>query len=118
MVHHTHCPVCKSAGIRFSFSAKDHTVSQHEFAIWKCNDCTVMFTQDVPDQASIGSYYASANYISHSDTKEGLINKLYHRVRNITIASKTRLLQQQTGLQKGNMLDIGSGTGVFLSAMR
>ena len=76
------------------------------------------FTQNSPVAESIGKYYQSNNYISHSDTKKGIINQLYHSVRNITLTQKRKLLQKATGLQQGNLLDIGAGTGAFASTMK
>lgn len=118
MIHYTHCPVCKSDSIQPVLKAKDHTVSQEEFPVWHCNNCTARFTQDVPAQAEIGAYYASADYISHSDTREGLINNLYHLVRKRTLASKMKLVMKETGVNKGQVLDIGCGTGAFLATMK
>lgn len=100
------------------FSAKDNTVSHKMFAVWECSACTARFTQDVPGQDAIGVYYAAESYISHTDTKEGFINKAYHAVRKRTLASKRNLVQKQTGLDKGNILDVGSGTGAFLHTMK
>lgn len=118
MIRYTHCPVCKSNSIEPALKAKDHTVSKEEFSIWHCDDCTLRFTQDVPDQAGIGAYYESAGYISHSDTKKGIINNLYHLVRKRTLASKQQLVRSVTGIHKGEILDIGCGTGAFLNTMK
>ena len=118
MIHYTRCPVCDSELIQEQLTAKDHTVSQQDFSIWHCNACTVRFTQDVPAQDAIGAYYASDNYISHSDTKKGIINSLYHLVRKRTLNSKRRLVINETGIMKGEILDIGCGTGAFLHTMK
>ncbi len=118
MVHYVKCPVCNSENIHPQLSAKDHTVSQAVFSIWHCNDCTARFTQDAPDQSFITAYYASEDYISHSDTKKGLVNSLYHRVRKYTLHAKCRLVIRESGLQKGEVLDMGCGTGAFLHTMR
>ena len=117
MIHYTNCPVCESENIQLQLSAKDHTVSQNVFAIWHCRDCTVRFTQDVPAADEIGAWYASENYISHSDTKKGFINSLYHLVRKRTLHSKKRLIIKETGMPKGKVLDLGCGTGAFLNTM-
>ncbi len=118
MIHYKNCPVCKSELIQEQLVAKDFTVTKNIFPIWQCNACTARFTQDVPEQDAIGAYYASANYISHSDTKRGIINSLYHLVRKSTLLSKRRLVINETGVVKGSILDIGCGTAAFLHTMK
>ncbi len=118
MITYKQCPVCHSEQIENVLTAKDYTVSYETFTIVKCNNCTHLFTNNVAGQDEIGKYYASENYVSHSDTQEGLINKLYHVIRKRTLASKKKLLQNETGMGKGRLLDIGCGTGAFLDTMR
>jgi 2-polyprenyl-3-methyl-5-hydroxy-6-metoxy-1,4-benzoquinol methylase len=118
MVNYSACPVCKSAAILPNMMVKDYTVTMEEFSVWYCSDCTMKFTQDVPDQNSITKYYQVSNYISHSDTQEGLINKMYHLVRNITLKKKQQLIVNQTKKKTGEILDIGCGTGAFLNTMQ
>lgn len=118
MIHYTGCPVCKSEEIQKQLSAKDYTVSKNDFSIWHCNACTARFTQDVPGQDDIAAFYASDNYISHSDTRKGIINSLYHLVRKRTLNAKKNLIIKEVGLKKGTLLDIGCGTGAFLNTMK
>ena len=118
MIHYSNCPVCRSANISPALSAKDYTVSSHIFSIEKCNDCTAMFTQDVPPQDAIAAYYQSENYVSHSNTQKGFINCLYHSIRKITLTSKRNLIKKETGIATGKILDAGCGTGAFLNEMR
>lgn len=108
------CPVCGGSLITARLTVKDFTVSKNKFTILECAQCTLRFTQDVPDANSIADYYRSEDYISHTDTKKGLINRLYHIVRNRTIAAKMRFIRKSTSLQVGKLLDIGAGTGAFL----
>ena len=117
MIVNNACPCCNSIDISWVLSAKDHTVSNELFDIWQCNTCTARFTQGVPDKNEIGKYYRSEDYISHSDTKKGLINSLYHYVRKQTLKGKRKLVQKYTKLSAGRMLDIGAGTGAFLHTM-
>ena len=111
------CMCCGSNAITKVFKCKDHTVSKEEFEIWECSNCTFRFTQNVPDEANISTYYQSAEYVSHSDTKQGFINRLYHIVRNHTLKSKQRLVQKVTKLKSGSVLDVGAGTGAFAHTM-
>jgi len=93
IIHYNNCPVCGSANIAFVLKVKDETVSQKYFEIWQCNNCTLRFTQDIPDEKNIGEYYKSSAYIPHSNTSKGLINKLYHTVRSFTLQSKRKLIE-------------------------
>ena len=117
-IHYTLCPVCGSAGISKVLKVKDNTASQEYFDIYHCRSCQVRFTQNPPSEASVADYYKSENYISHTDTSKGLVNRLYQAVRSFSINQKKRLIEKITGLAKGNLLDIGSGTGYFLAAMQ
>ena len=117
MIIYKQCPVCKSEAIAENFSATDHTVSQESFAIFHCNNCSLRFTQNIPGQHEIGKYYASEDYISHSDTQKGIVNSLYHIIRKKTLGGKLKLIRNETQKTKGKILDIGCGTGAFLSTM-
>lgn len=116
-VHYTNCPVCGSIEINPLLTAKDYSVSKEEFVIWQCSNCTLRFTQDVPDETSIGKYYQSSDYISHSNTKKGLVNQLYQKVRNYTLNQKASLITGKT-VKQGSILDLGAGIGVFLNTMK
>jgi 2-polyprenyl-3-methyl-5-hydroxy-6-metoxy-1,4-benzoquinol methylase len=118
MINYTQCPVCDSTNIAPALTAQDYTVSQQKFAVWHCSSCTLRFTQQVPRQDAIQAYYKSDTYISHSDTKKGLINSLYHLVRKRTLQAKKNLIITETGIQQGTVLDIGCGTGAFLHTMQ
>lgn len=112
------CPACGNIKISKVFAAKDYTVSNEFFEIWECGHCTLRFTQNIPGKHHIAEYYKSENYISHSDTAKGLINNLYHRVRSKTLINKRDLVKKFTQKEKGEILDIGSGTGAFLNTMK
>src|SRR5687768_12429331 len=118
LIHYTNCPVCGSADIKKVLSAKDHTVSGEEFSVMECNNCSLRFTQDVPDAASIAPYYKSEEYISHTNTSKGLVNRLYQSVRKRTLRQKRKLVEKETGVTKGRMLDLGAGTGAFVNEMK
>jgi 2-polyprenyl-3-methyl-5-hydroxy-6-metoxy-1,4-benzoquinol methylase len=118
MINYTSCPGCGSRDISYIFAAKDNTVSGEAFEIWECKDCTLRFTQNIPEQENIGRYYQSEKYISHSDTTEGLVNKLYHLVRKRTLLKKRKLVETTTKTMHGSIIDLGAGTGAFLNTMK
>jgi 2-polyprenyl-3-methyl-5-hydroxy-6-metoxy-1,4-benzoquinol methylase len=117
-IHYQFCPVCNAATISNVLQVKDYTVSGESFVIAECSSCSLCFTQGVPDAGSIARYYKSDDYISHTNTATGLINRIYHFVRNRTIVQKRKLIEKSTGIKTGQLLDIGSGTGAFLSEMK
>ena len=92
VIHYAICPVCQSGNLQKALTAKDHTVSAKEFDIYECADCRLRFTQNVPDADAIGAYYQSADYISHTDSNKGFINRIYHFVRKLTLSGKRKLI--------------------------
>lgn len=112
------CVCCGGAVISKVFACKDYTVSKEYFEIWECRTCTFRFTQNAPDKVAIGKYYKSEEYISHSDTKKGFVNFLYHYIRNFTLATKLNLIKRVTERNKGTLLDFGAGTGAFVFKMQ
>ena len=117
-IHYDHCPVCNSDKISTAFTARDYTVSKEEFSIWQCKNCSLRFTQDIPGSGSIARYYQSEDYISHSDTSKGFINRVYQMVKKRTLSGKRSLIEKNTRLNKGDHLDLGCGTGAFVNEMK
>jgi 2-polyprenyl-3-methyl-5-hydroxy-6-metoxy-1,4-benzoquinol methylase len=111
------CPVCTGTELGPYLTVKDHSISGEIFNISMCKSCGFKFTNPVPSEESIGKYYQSEDYISHSDTSKGIINKLYHLVRKQSLKSKLSLINCATS-KKGTILDIGCGTGYFLQACK
>jgi 2-polyprenyl-3-methyl-5-hydroxy-6-metoxy-1,4-benzoquinol methylase len=111
------CPVCGSPHSSLKFKAKDYTVSNEMFHIVSCDSCRLIYTNPRPAAHEAGPYYHASAYISHSDTNEGIVNKLYHAVRKFTLQSKTNWIEPE---KKGNreLLDVGCGNGHFLAAAK
>lgn len=107
------CPVCNSNAFKQHLSCKDYTVSQETFNLVQCQDCSFVFTNPRPHDSVLGNYYKSEDYISHSDTKKGLVSKLYHAVRSYTLGKKISLISRY--VPHGTILDYGCGTGMFLN---
>lgn len=110
------CPICNHNEQKEFISANDYTVSKLVFHIVECTSCGFHFTSPVPSESEIGDYYKSEDYVSHSSTKKGIINKVYHRVRKHTLKQKLKLVNKQSKGKK--LLDIGSATGHFLATCK
>jgi len=110
------CPVCYSLLFRHVLVCKDYTVSGQEFQIVHCESCGFKFTNPRPSPTEIGIYYQSEEYISHSNTNKGVVNKAYQTVRNYTLKDKLRLINSLN--TEKTLLDIGCGTGMFLKKCR
>lgn len=66
-----------------------------------------------PQGEKLSNYYKSEDYISHTDTKRNLLEFAYHKVREISLKRKLKLINSFT-LETKSLLDIGCGTGDFL----
>lgn len=109
--------MCTGTDSNKFLTLKDYSISGETFHISKCKTCGFRYTNPIPSEETIGKYYQSENYISHSDTNKGIINKLYHLVRKQSLKSKLKLVNQASK-EKGTILDIGCGTGYFLQACK
>ena len=112
----THCPVCENTAFKTFLSCKDHTVTQETFEIVACKNCDFKFTNPRPNKVILPKYYQSEEYISHSNKNNSLIHLVYKQARNFTIRKKVKLIN--TISKKGTILDVGCGTGEFLSACK
>ena len=95
-------------------TVKDYSVSQETFDLYHDQDLDMLITHPQPSLDILGKYYESADYISHTDSKRSLFEKAYHFVKNIALKNKLNLINTHQP-SKGLILDIGAGTGDFLS---
>ncbi len=118
-INRKECPICGHQHFSTKYKLQDYTVSKEFYDILECKSCGFMFTQEVPDALSIGSYYKSEDYVSHSNTQKGLFFKIYHKVREYMLNQKRKAIIQNTSKQKNQkILDIGVGRGYFLNHMQ
>jgi 2-polyprenyl-3-methyl-5-hydroxy-6-metoxy-1,4-benzoquinol methylase len=113
----TICPVCGEEAFYPYITCTDHFVSGEAFTVHECRGCGFKYTANASDEDSIGKYYQSEAYISHSNTNRGAINYLYHLVRSYMLKRKRNLIEKAIHSQSGSILDVGTGTGYFLNEM-
>ncbi len=114
----SHCLICNNNTLQAQLKTQDFSVTQEQFELIKCSNCNILYTNNAPDVAHIAPYYSFDTYISHTDIKKTFFDKMYHAVRKITIKQKVKLITKVTNLNKGLVLDIGCGTGTFISKMQ
>src|SRR5690554_555171 len=91
---------------------KDYSVSKENFELEYNSEYDLFKTNPIPE--NLDKYYQSEDYISHTDSKRSLFEKLYHLVKQYTLSQKEKLISSYVK-NKGNLLDIGAGTGDFLA---
>jgi ubiquinone/menaquinone biosynthesis C-methylase UbiE len=112
----TACPVCEHTETSNHLVLKDWMITKETFTIVRCNSCGFHYTNPIPSESVIGNYYKSEEYVSHSSSNKGLINRVYNIVRNYTLKQKVALVGRYA---KGkSILEVGSGTGHFLNAAK
>lgn len=114
-IHHDVCPLCGSNAIDRELTVRDHSITKETFQLWRCDGCDFLFTQDPPAPEEAGRYYQGEEYISHSDSKDGVVNKLYHRARDYMLGRKHALVDRYARGKR--LLDYGTGTGYFTDFM-
>lgn len=98
-------------------TVKDHSVSGETFDLLVDEELQLLKTHPQPSTENLGGYYESDDYISHTDGKRSLFEKLYHTVKQKALRDKIALVGRFAG-SKGKLLDIGAGTGDFLAVAK
>ena len=98
-------------------TVKDYSVSQETFDLYHDEELDMLVTYPQPSLENLGKYYESVDYISHTDSKRSLFEKCYHFIKSIALKNKLNLVNSLQPA-KGSILDIGAGTGDFLSVVK
>jgi 2-polyprenyl-3-methyl-5-hydroxy-6-metoxy-1,4-benzoquinol methylase len=110
------CPICGEKDFKKFIDTVDYTTTRESFTIQRCDHCTLLLTNPRPSKDSIGKYYRSDQYISHTGGTNNIVDQAYRTVRNITLQSKLNLVNKYQS--KFNLLDYGCGTGEFLATCK
>lgn len=98
----------------FFQKVKDYSVSKEIFELHHNPEYDLLITFPKPSLEQLPKYYESEDYISHTDGKRSLFERAYHFIKGIALKNKVKLINAQS--PKGQLLDIGAGTGDFLVA--
>ena len=90
---------------------KDFSISQEEFELLYNEELDMLVTY--PEPENIEKYYESDTYISHTDSKKTVVDKIYQSVKSYSLKKKLSLINSFDTKEK-TLLDIGAGTGDFL----
>ncbi len=66
-----------------------------------------------PLPKDLHNYYESTNYISHTDNRKSLVDKVYQLVKKYSLRKKLNLINS-FGFKNKTILDVGAGTGEFI----
>lgn len=110
------CPICEAEDFHHRLTIKDHSITHEDFELTTCANCSFVVTSPRPEIKYLSRYYESENYISHSATKKGLINKLYHQVQRYNLSLKYKAIKQY--VPRGTWMDYGAGNGAFLAYIK
>jgi SAM-dependent methyltransferase len=107
------CPLCGSSSIGTGISIADHSITKEHFQVVSCSGCGFTFTNPRPHANEMARYYASSDYLSHSNRSSGLKERIYQIARRHAIRGKHNLIVRYQS--NGRVLDVGCGTGHFLA---
>lgn len=102
-----------SINLKNFLTVKDNSVSKETFELLYDENLDMLITSPQPNENNLGRYYESEDYISHTDGKRSVFEKAYHFIKDIALKNKLSLINDLQK-SKGNLLDIGAGTGDFL----
>jgi 2-polyprenyl-3-methyl-5-hydroxy-6-metoxy-1,4-benzoquinol methylase len=112
------CPLCGEERAPEHFiTCRDHLVSGENFNIVQCVSCSLLYVNPRPQPDDLEAYYQSIEYISHTDRKGTLQERIYHLVRNHMLQKKKQLVEKLVSPPR-RLLDVGCGTGAFLEAIK
>ena len=112
----TTCNYCDCDDLNTILKVEDLSITKEKFELLECFCCGLIHTNPQPKENEIGKYYQSEDYVSHTDSKKGLINSLYHIARKLTLNKKLNIISKYH--KQTNLLDIGCGTGYFAEHMQ
>ncbi len=97
--------------MKLYLKTKDFSISGEEFDLYLDEELDMLVTR--PKPKNLESYYNSDAYISHTDAKNSLLDRLYQLIKQFNLKRKLTLAATYSDSER-SMLDIGAGTGDFI----
>ncbi|GAA0872741.1 class I SAM-dependent methyltransferase [Gangjinia marincola] len=94
----------------------DHSVTGEKFSLVEDDTYDILKTIPQPYITDLPKYYKSEDYISHTDARRTIFERLYGGVKNLMLNRKIKLVNSYAPM-KANILDIGAGTGSFVASV-
>lgn len=94
---------------------KDFSFSGEAFDLLYNENLDMLITD--PQPKDWARYYQSETYISHTDSKNSFIDRIYHMFKRFNLWRKANLIDTHA-IKDKTVLDIGAGTGDFLVAAK
>jgi 2-polyprenyl-3-methyl-5-hydroxy-6-metoxy-1,4-benzoquinol methylase len=118
------CPICAAAQSSYFASGHDRLFGlvPGSFPLYRCGNCRCIFQSPLPVDAQLAGFYPDDYWWSGQRPQRGLARQIQHleRIyREFVIRDHTRFLlrcARGTPSGRGTLLDIGCGSGSFLSA--
>lgn len=97
------CPNCSNKNFNL-------VLTEGEFKIVRCLNCSLTYLQNIPDEKNIYEEYYEIEYSANDYSGNSKMNNL----REVFFINEQRLRFLKKFKSSGKLLDIGCGTGLFL----
>jgi SAM-dependent methyltransferase len=112
------CPLCGGANFTPLLTAGDfHYGNPGKYHLTECSNCSLAFLDPMCDDAELAAFYPT-DYYAFSDRFAKPTNRLRFFVRNLLLGPKEHATRDPEFERPGRMLDVGCGSGWFMSTMR
>ncbi|MCC5918686.1 MAG: class I SAM-dependent methyltransferase [Cryomorphaceae bacterium] len=106
------CPICNSDKHTLHIRPYHWRKTKKEFSVVQCENCNTLYTLDAPSEENIAPYYDSETYISHTDAKKSMFDKVYGVVKQYMLGQKWKWMKPF--VPRGTLIDYGAGSGAFV----
>ncbi len=106
------CPLCDAKEFQAYLQPYHWRKTKKVFSVVECKHCKHLYTKDAPSEGEIGPYYDSETYISHTDKKSSLFDRVYGLVKRYMLSRKWNWIKRY--VPRGTIADYGAGSGAFV----